>query len=144
VSEWLERLGLTDEEEPAENLAPRVSADNVKLSSPAEFLREKPRRFLINLGGDEQAEFVLVLEKGISLTYIATLKEGGRVKEVDKVEIFYDRDAAKLHASKFRDIVLRDNVLIYSPTFWSEGLREARIMCWSARALDLFCGFRFF
>lgn len=133
------------DEEP-EDLAPKLvttTPQDQTITSPRQFMNAKPKKFQVNLGHGI-AKFELTLEKDISLTYIAKLYQNGEVKEVDKVEIFFSKKDAKQHAKRFRDIILHDNVIVYSPAFWAKSLREARIMSWSAQALNSFCGFKFF
>ena len=85
------------DEEP-EDLAPRLVTttpqDPETITSPRQFMNTKPKKFQVDLGHGI-AKYELALEKDISLTYIAKLYQDGKVKEVDKVEIFYSKKDAK-------------------------------------------------
>jgi len=141
VSDWLERLGMTNDEEQ-ERLAPRVSSASPQISSPQEFMHRRPKNFTVNIGYGV-AEFSLVMENEKCLTYIATFKTEGILKEVDKVELYFDKQDT-LHITKRFGIVIPDPVIIYSAGFFSETLRKAHVRTWSAEALVRYCGFRFF
>lgn len=113
-----------------------------QISSPQEFMHQRPKNFTVNIGYGI-AEFSLAMISETCLTYIATFKKEGILKEVDKVEIyFHEQDT--LHLTKRFQIVLQDPVIIYSAGFFSEPLRKAHIGTWPADALIKYCGFRFF
>jgi len=141
VSDWLERLGMTNDEEQ-ERLAPRVSSASPQISSPQEFMHRRPKNFTVNIGYGV-AEFSLVMENEKCLTYIATFKTEGILTEVDKVELYFNK-RDMVHIAKRFGVVIPDPVIIYSAGFFSESLRKAHIGTWSADALIKYCGFRFF
>ena len=141
MSDWLERLGMTNDEEQAK-LAPRVSSASPQISSPTEFIRHRPKNFTVNIGYGV-AEFSLVMVGSTCLTYVASFRREGILTEVDKVEIYYNK-ADTNHITKNLRIVIADPVIIYSAAFFSENLRDAHIKSWSAQALSDYCGFRFF
>ena len=140
MSDWLDRLGINDEE-AEETLAPRVSTPSVKISSPAQFMSVRPKNFTVDIGyGIVEYNLVLVSN---CLTYIATLKRDGVLSEVDKVEIYWTREDAQNIADMF-SVIVNDPVIIYSAAFFSKNLRQAHIEPWSGTALAQYCGFRFF
>ena len=141
MSDWLERLGMTNDEEQ-ERLAPRVSSASPQISSPQEFMQQRPKNFTVNIGYGI-AEFSLAMISETCLTYIATFKTEGILKEVDKVEIYFHRQDT-LHLTKRFRITILDPVIIDSAGVFSESLRKANIGTWSADALIKYCGFRFF
>lgn len=142
MSEWLERLGMISENSEQEKHAPRVTSASPQISSPQEFIRMRPKNFTVDIGYGV-VEYNLALISSRCLTYIATIKRDGILSEVDKVEIYFDRKDAQEIATKF-NIILADQVIIYSPAFFSENLRKAHIAPWSGDALIKYCGFRLF
>ena len=113
-----------------------------KISSPAQFMSVRPKNFTVDIGYGI-VEYNLALTSSKCLTYIATIKKDGILSEVDKVEIYFDKNDAR-HIAKQFNIILADPVIIYSAAFFSKSLRKAHIAPWSGDALIKYCGFRFF
>ena len=141
MSDLLERLGITDDPDQR-RLAPRVTSASPQISSPQEFMHSKPKNFTVNIGYGV-AEFNLVMVGNKCLTYIATFRKDGILSEVDKVEIYYDKNETTHITNRF-GITIVDPVIIYSAAYFSESLRKAHIGSWSVDALVKYCGFRFF
>jgi hypothetical protein len=142
MSEWLERLGMISENSEQEKLAPRVTSAGPQISSRQEFMMTRPKNFTVDIGYGI-VEYNLALTSSKCLTYIATIKKDGILSEVDKVEIYFDKNDARDIAKRFK-IVVADPVIIYSAAFFSESLRKAHIAPWSGDALIKYCGFSLF
>jgi len=145
VSDWLERLGISDDpEEEVNELAPRVISASPQISSPDHFMNEKPKNFKVDIGYGI-VKYTLALIEDKCITYIATLTRDGILTAVDKVEIYFLRADAKFVEERFKiSLGPSPSPVIYNTAFVAPSMRKAKITGWAGDALIKYAGFRFF